>query len=275
MKMVDESNNMNCNIVPCKGNHAVQSAVFVLELSAPILVPQIKAAIECYELSEGLRKFFPNKTENRGGISIAINGGDVAVEQSQDIDGVVFQRLGLDGSLDIALTIQGNNISYTCNKYTRWKETSQQALSMLKEFAKYIFPELSVTVIGLQYIDEFLITGETDTFIPSMILNDNHRIPKALLVQNGGWHNHSGWFEFNEENDRNLVNLNFNMVPQPENAVFQIVTVHREIKHLPIKSLEILVKVIDLSFEKLHQRNKTLLREILNVETQNTISLGK
>ncbi|MDD2933876.1 MAG: TIGR04255 family protein [Methylotenera sp.] len=273
--MTGESNTMNCNIVPSKGSHAVQSAVFVLELSAPVLVPQIKAAIECYESSEGLRKFFPTKTENRGGISIAINGGDIAVEQNQDIDGVVFQRLSSDGSLDIALTIQANNISYTCNKYTRWKETSQQALSMLKEFVKYIFPELSVTVIGLQYIDEFLITGEVSAFTPSMILNDNQRVPHALLSQKGGWHNHSGWFESNEENDRNLINLNFNMVPQPENAVFQIVTVHREIKHFPIKSLENLVKDIDLSFEKLHERNKTLLREILNDETQSTISLGK
>ncbi|MEQ1601027.1 MAG: TIGR04255 family protein [Methylophilaceae bacterium] len=271
--MINGFDNMNCDIRPVKGVHAVQSVAFVLELSAPVLASQIKAAIASYESSDRLRTLFPSKQENRG-TTIAINDGGVAVKQNQEIDSVTFQRLSLDGSLEVALTIQANNISYACNRYTRWKEVSQQALSLLREFVKYVFPELSVTVIGLQYIDEFLITGEVDSFFPSMILRENQRVPKALLMQKDGWHSHSGWFESSKDNDKMLTNLNFNMVPQSENSVFQIVTVHREIKHIPIKSFDALVVAVDSDFEKLHQRNISVLREVLNEDTQNLINLG-
>lgn len=262
-----------CTIIPAKSEHAIQSAVFVCELGANISTEIARKALHYYDTSTGIKKLFPEKHEGRG-FSIALSPAGIGVQNASDVDAVTFRRVDPDGMIEIALALEKNLISFTCNRYSRWKIVSPEAFGLLMEFINFIFPKPGISTIGLQYVDEFFVAGELTAFRPSMLFSESGEfLPPHILGREGPWHNHSGWFGQNEGSDRILNNININVLPQGAKYVVQIISAHRCILSQPITSQTAAQGEVPARFELLHSRHKALLKKLLNDDAKRAIHL--
>jgi uncharacterized protein (TIGR04255 family) len=263
-----------CHVIPARTHHAVQAAMFVLELPAQISSEILKASLAHYEQSVLLKELFPEKTQSLG-VSIDLSTNTVTSTQSDNIQGLTFQRNSAEGQPELIFSIQGNQLAYTCNVYTRWSEVFNQAKEILNQFIPLICPVPGVAVIGLQYVDEFFVTGNLNEFNSAIVFSeDTKRLPLSVFHEKDFWHNHSGWFENAENDGRILNNLNISYYPQQhdKNAI-QLISAHRYMFKTPISDKDLLENTIQDIFEKLHAGNKTMFKEILNIETSRSISL--
>lgn len=263
-----------CHVIAARSTHAVQAAMFVLELPAPIPTEIIQKASQHYENTPALKNFFPIKAENRG-MLINISQDAVGVNQTDGISGITLQRIGSDGTPEYVFSMQDNQLAFTCNKYTRWKEISPIAIDFLNQFSSLVCPVPGIAVIALQYVDEFLVTGSLTEYRSSILFNTNtKRLPATIFNEIGFWHNHAGWFEKNKSGERVLNNLNVSYYPQqPDKNAVQIVSAHKEILNTPLLEHNALRDLMTNSFETLHGMNKEMFKEFLNKETLNSIGL--
>lgn len=262
-----------CYVIPARTNHAVQAAMFVLEMPAQISPEILRVALEQYEESQSLKEMFPIKSQNQG-IAIDLSTNPVKTTQVDNLQGITLQRNSADGNLDLMLNIQGNQVALTFNTYTRWSEIFNQAKEILNKFMPLVCPIPGVNVIGLQYVDEFFITGDLSKFNSSMIFSSTtSRLPSSALDETNFWHNHSGWFEIAPDDEKILNNLNISYYPQQDKNAVQLISAHRLMLKTPIADIEILGKTISETYELLHEKNKTMFKEILNDDAKQSINL--
>lgn len=266
----------NCSIVPLNSEHAVRSVSFVCELGANLSPEKIKEIISYYDNSTELRKIFPKKTAAQGA-SIYFSQHGVDVNNSGDINQVILERIGTDGSTEFGLSLQGNIINFNSNQYSRWASVSQEAFAILSQFVSLVLPAPGISVFGLQYVDEFIVTGEINSFRPSMLFEPGSKIlPANVSERTGPWHNHTGWFsdDNTEQHDKLLHNLNINVIPQHEKVIVQIIGAHRYILSNPIANIDDDCTVMTNKFQIMHDVNKALLRELLSKQALEEIHLG-
>ncbi len=262
-----------CHVIPARTSHAVQAAMFVLELPAQISPEILRVLLDQYEKSQTLKNLFPIKSQSQG-IAIDLSTSPATTSQVDNLQGISLQRNSSDGQLDLLLNIQGNQIALTFNTYSRWAEVFNQAKEILNNFLGLVCPVPGVNVIGLQYVDEFFVTGDLSKFNSSMIFSSTtSRLPSSALNETNFWHNHSGWFETADNDEKILNNLNISYYPQQDRNAVQLISAHRLMLKTPIADVEILEKTIKETFELLHENNKTLFKEILNKETKESINL--
>jgi uncharacterized protein (TIGR04255 family) len=264
-----------CHVIAARSTHAVQAAMFVLELAAEIPPETIQEALNYYESSKELKEFFPVKTEGRG-MHINDQENSVNIKQPKGTLGIILQKNSDKGVPEYVFNMENNQISFTCNKYTRWDEISSSAIEILSQMSKFVLPTPGVIVIALQYVDEFFVTGDKNEFRSSIIFDaKSERIPTAALSEKNFWHNHAGWFVKSPKNDRILNNLNISYYPQnPEKNAVQIISAHKEILNAPLTEHDNFANFMLESFEMLHKMNKEMFKEILNEETLKSINLN-
>jgi uncharacterized protein (TIGR04255 family) len=265
----------NCSIVPVNSEHAVKVVSFVCELGANFSVEKLKEVISHYESSSSLQNIFPKKTEGQS-TSITFSPTGVDVSNSQETNQLVLERVGADGNVEYSLSLQNNVINFSLNKYSRWASISSEALAVLNQFIGFILPDPGISVFGLQYVDEFIVTGEINSFVPSMLFDaDNKILPKKLIEHKGPWHNHLGWFDDDEKLLPNKVlhNLNINIIPQHEKLLVQIIGAHRLILSSPISNENQIKADMANRFTALHNQNKALLKKLLNANALKEIHL--
>lgn len=266
----------NCSIAPINSEHAVKSVSFICELGANLSSEKIQEVISHYDHSDGLRNLFHKKTEGREtSISLSPNGIDVSNKSGQ-INQVVLERIGERGEVEFALAIRNNVINFNSNLYSRWANVSNDAVALLNEFTGLVLPDPGISVFGLQYVDEFIVTGEINSFRPQMLFKlNNHILPSHIANMAGPWHNHTGWFDdATLAQDKILHNLNINVVPQHEKLVIQIIGAHRYILSAPSSSASDIRADMTNKFLILHEKNKDLLRGLLNETACAEIHLG-
>lgn len=264
-----------CHVIAARSTHAVQAAMFVLELPAEIPTEIIQKASAHYDSSVALKEFFPIKTENRG-VQINLTPESFGINQPDGIQGVTLQRNDADGFPEFIMGIQGNQLAFSCNKYTSWKDVSKRAIELLTEFSSFVCPIPGVAVIALQYVDEFFITGVLAEFRSTIIFSEqSKRLPSAVINETDFWHNHTGWFGSSPNGNRVLNNLNISYYPQqPERNAVQIISAHKEILKVPVNEHGEIVNLLRSSFEILHTMNKSMFKEILNSNTLKSINLS-
>lgn len=267
----------NCSIVPVNSEHAVKVVSFVCELGANFSVEKIRQIIAHYDSSSGLRKIFPNKTEGRA-TSISISPQGVDVKNDGEINQVILERSREDGSKEFVLTLQGNQINFSSFQYTRWSDISKEAYAILIEFINLVLPDPGVSVLGLQYLDEFIVSGDINSFRASMLFDANSKyLPTHFHDKMGPWHNHMGWFDEDVALQPNKIlhNLNINAAQQQEKIVVQVLGAHRYILPAPIINRKEATEAMENKFNILHNKNKMLLAELLSEGAQKDIHLEK
>ena len=266
----------NCSIVPVNSEHAVKAVSFVCELGANLSTEKLQQIIAHYEGSSGLRNIFQKKTEGRSdSITVTSNGVDVK-KNSGEISHVVFERIGTEDNVELALTVHANIINFSSNQYSRWANVSKEAFAILEEFVCFAMPDPGISVFGIQYVDEFIVTGDIASFRPSMLFDAKSKtISPNTFERIGPWHNHMGWFEDDNalQQDKVLHNLNINVVPQHEKLVVQIIGAHRYILSNPVSNKSLASVAMSEKFVFLHRKNVSVLKELLNKNALTDIHL--
>lgn len=259
-------------LVPSKGRHAVQQFTLAAEFLAQLSPEDLAEVSKHYEKSEGIKKWFSRKTEERG-VAISVSGGTIDVKNTNDLTAVNYERIVADGTVEWSLSVKRESIFIVCRSYTRWKEISTQALALLTDTLKAL-PTHMIGVAGLQYVDEFFWNGEKEEFRAHLIFDQGSPLlPPSAFRQTRLWHNHSGWFDTISDPQpcKTLTNVNVNVLEQPNRLVIQVITVHKATLSLHVAASQI--GNLTPIYEKLHEENKAQLGLLLNETARKLIVL--
>jgi len=248
--------------------------MFVLEMPANVSPEMVGEALAHYEKSDTLKELFPNKVQSSS-VSINIQDTGVNVSHNGSEQGLLLQRLGSKNNPEISIQLENNLLTFSCHNYSRWNEVSEKAYFVFKEFLSFICPALGVSVIGLQYIDEFFVSGKKESFKPRMLLSSaSTRIPSHILDQEDFWHSFNGWFDPFDDG-KILTNFNISYHPQPEYTrnVVRIAAAHRYFLSNVINDQSELAKDLSKYFDVLHVKNKEILKELLTNDMHREIGL--
>jgi uncharacterized protein (TIGR04255 family) len=209
------------------------------------------------------------------------------IVQQQPI-GIEMQSIGRDGSLEWMLRTTENTIAVHCLDYSRWDKVWQQAKGYLdKTFRHLEGSESFIASVGLKYIDRFLYDEEPEqASLSTLFRPDTNLVFKRAFLSGPLWHCHSGWFE--DLNVRggmkylNQLNIDATLTNIYGNRRLVITVDHNAVAQVPQdkSSLSIVMKkngseglLLDEIMGELHQRNKTMMSELLSKQMAKRINL--
>src|SRR4030065_618951 len=228
-------------LVPSKGRHAVQQFTLAAEFLAPLSPMDLVEVSKHYEKTEGIKEWFPRKTEERKKLVLYLSRGSLGVKDTNELTAVNFERIAPDGTVEWALSVKLGAIVVVCRNYTLWKEISTQALMLLTNTLT-VLPTAKMGVAGLQYVDEFFWNGKKEEFSADLIFDrGSPLLPTSVFSQKELWHNHTGWFSTISHPlpCKVLTNVNVNVIDQPNRVVAQVITVHKATLSLNVPAVKI------------------------------------
>ncbi len=266
---------------PFGDKHAINTVAFVVEFDAPL---NSNALRELSILHSRLKGYLPRKAEEQ---AVVVNlsphsQGNTIRTGSPELGGVTFDRLAPDGRQEWALKIQPNLAQVLCTNYDRWESVWSRA----KSFFDIVFPVIhkhsAISVVGLQYIDEFMWEGTKSELDPSELFQKNSKylVPNAYEM-NDLWHCHHGYFAENSSPApcKLLNNVNIDLSDSAENRVVRITTTHRAnlqdriLAHISLANAENNGNTVDNHMKALHVENKQLLSKLLTEKIRKRIHL--
>lgn len=257
-------------VQPAKGRHAIQNCTFAVEFAAPLASEQLAALSRRYDEDAALKAWFPRKSEHRGGYvldSSHVKGADL-------LQGLSLARIAPDGSVEWGLSANPGVVTISCSAYSRWTQVREQALVLLEALLSAI-GNARVSALGLQYVDEFFWVGERTLLNASAFFDASTPLlpPHVFTAIPPAWHSHNGWFVDHAQalKYRELVNVNVNLLSQPERIVAQVITTHRAIVPAPLDAKS--PRAFTGYYEALHDSNKRQLGVLLNKDVQRLIDL--
>jgi uncharacterized protein (TIGR04255 family) len=260
------------SVTPAKSEHAIQTATFVCELPAAVSSESVAKVANHYNQTARLREVFPRKTETAT-LSIKMGNKGVGVPAPGPPVGISFERFAPDGSLELSLSLQERLLSFHCNRYTRWSLVSEEAESILSEVVAFLLPAPGVSVFGLQYVDEFFVSGDYKKFEPSSLFNRAAEfLPPHLFGRSGVWHSNTGWYQ-SAPDPLIVANLNISLQRRREQLVAQIASAFRRRLLKPIANFDEFSAALKPAFDSLHDENKSMLRVLLTDDARSAIHL--
>lgn len=220
-------------------------------------------------LKELLASEFPtfNRTNN-----LAINvKGNQQIEPSESVTGVLLQNNSSTGKPNWQLRVQGNNIIALCFSYDRWKEESDKAVSYILKAASSVPDDNPVVLVALQTVDTF--NDNFSTYCIDGVLNPKSKyLTSQVLEADKLWHIHQGWFEKNEDNIKCLNVLKLSTTEIPD-MIATVIDHNVQMIFEGGKSNEYLQRKLVKILGNLHERNKEIVRELLNEKQKDRIGL--
>jgi len=268
-------------IQPAAGRHAIKSVTLAIEWPAPL---DATAIIEISNLHDQFKNDLPRKVDQQS-VTINIAGGNFPAMIQQpiapQISGVVFDRVKENRQAAWALSLQQNMAVVVCNAYDRWQEMKARSLGFLGVILPTVLRYQPIAVVGLQYLDQFDVTGDIEELTYAHIFRDGSRyVPGNARDLIGLWHSHHGFFQTfeNPVQYRRLTNINVNVSAQGNSRVAQIVTAHKALLDQPTNDPNLLLEqpnnMVGQLLEEMHDFNKTILRDLLNDARREQIALN-
>ncbi|MBI3530380.1 MAG: TIGR04255 family protein [Betaproteobacteria bacterium] len=265
-------------VTPAGGKHAIKNVIFALEWQTP-LDPSVIAQISA--LHDKFREKLPRKLDQQ---AVTINIGAVAQPPSTpaipQIVGVIFDRTKPDGEPEWSINVNQNILIVQCGAYSRWIPIRDEAFTYFRSILPLTLEHHPISTIGLQYTDEFAITGEFNNAPFDRIFDSKSRyIPQNASQLTDLWHNHHGFFERFEATTahRRLTNVNVTLVNQADRRLVQIISSHKCLLDAPTadwrKLIESQESILLTLFEKMHVLNKTIMCDLLNADIRKQIGL--
>lgn len=185
-----------------------------------------------------------------------------------------FQRFAPDGEVDASLVCDGQTIAFASGSYPGWGAAKVALTQALGGLAKIIVRHVPVIQsLRLQYLNQFT----SATVVPNIseLFKPNNRwIPGFSEATSQPWHSHVGVFANQENNTRDLLNVNVDsaVLNQPmSQALFSRVSLlllggvfHNVPNEKPyIVTEEDIGNVLDQHLERAHILAKQTLREVI------------
>jgi uncharacterized protein (TIGR04255 family) len=259
------------NIVLNKNGNAIEKVAFIFVLSAPLDDNSIKNIISLYQnnrqmVEEDLPRMQPQN-------AITFQFGDQAPMSSQNLGGVIFDRLLANGKQEWFVNFSNNFIVIGSNKYTRWEEIWTKA----QEYLTFFIPALAqyeILEIGIEYIDEFEIKDPMQEWKKELFRLDSTLLPAYIWSLDDFWHVHQGYFKNAEYRKLNNVNINYLKDELSNLNKVIIQTHHKIILNEPISLNDGSgASAINDSMQSNHNDNKKVMCDLLSSETCKELSL--
>lgn len=257
---------------PVSDDHAVDSVAFQL-LFDGILVPSMIAPAQAVH---------PQWSDELPALHIGpLHDGDQP--ESLFSPSVTFSYLRPNGSAAWQLKFEGNMLSVTCSRYTRWDRVWTTAKGYLRRALELVSKQDSlaqrkILVARMQVVDRF-DTVESD-YDARHLFGNSDLLPAAMFAKGPVWHSNSGWFE---ERPVGLVLNNLNvasnrlLVTAKNTASIGVLLTH--IQELRVKvpweitDIQKLADDLDEAMSDLHQGNKALVTGMLTRDVLEQIGL--
>lgn len=268
-------------VVPIAGPHAIKTVSFGLEWQEPL---QEDLLILLRALHLKVRDRLPRVIQHQEiGFQIVVSPAPPVQETPPKprLSGLSFEALQPNGEPGWSLAIQRNFLAVTCHVYSRWNDIWPLAKDLLLPFVPVLARECGISVIGLQYVDQFRAIGASERFRAADLFRDGSQfLPKHVFELDDLWHSHHGFFQAMTAPTahRRLNNIDVDVVNANEERLIQITTAHRALLDQPATDGAALLVDKDGGelhhhMVELHQVNKQLLRQLLNDDICEQINL--
>lgn len=263
-------------LYPFAGNHAIQSAVFAIEWPTELTEIDLR---KLRPVVDSLRSDFPNIQEQRL-VTLNVTPG-VAQSNEARVEALGGFMLTRPSTLltGTSRTMALNRSSCVINlsDYTRW----DKALSDVQRYLNVLLPAIDrpLNVLGLQYLDVFMWRDKPEKLNLSEVFRAESKfLPANVFALPGLWHSHHGYFDDAAEPVlcRQLDNINVSRAENEGGHLIQVLTSHR------INFAELLWdktankgETIVTLLERMHDRNKEILKDLLSPAVQELVQLNK
>lgn len=268
-------------VAPIAGRHAIKTVSFGLEWQQPLqedLLVLLKA------LHGRVRDRLPRVIQHQEiGFQIVVSPSPPTPEAppKPQLAGLTFDALQPNGEPEWSLAIQRNFLAVNCHVYSRWNEIWPKAKEFLSPFVPVLARECGISVIGLQYVDQFRVLDVAEEFrADDLFRADSPFLPKHVFELDDLWHSHHGYFQTMTEPSahRQLNHVDIDVVNANEERLVQITTAHRALLDQAAVDGAALLDdkksgALHHYMIALHRLNKKLLRQLLAEAMCERISL--
>ena len=263
--------------LPYAGLHSIEEAQVALHLQHEFDQQEIAPARASVEAD--LKDVLPRSAELRGGsITVELSSLEASVRPGavpSNLAGFQFSRVRGDGKPAEVLQLSGNLLSVTVSEYTGWNKVRDDGIKyIMAALASLSLEGNPVMAISLQFIDRYTFNGNyKDAKAALLFVKSNEYLSARCFSAGPLWHCHNGWFDVDGADGRvlNQLNIASGLVDQASTVTID----HQATFHLstPRQSLEALLNPsgeglgLHVVLDTLHDKNKSILRDILQPET--------
>ena len=202
---------------------------------------------------------------------------NAVINSHENISGTLLQSFDENDKPAWSLKVEKNIIEVSCFTYDKWDNVWTKAQGYLSETIKSIeSPSNKLVVCILKVVDKFL--ASTDNYnIENVFNSETPYLTKNVLSETSGqlWHVHEGWFE-HLETQTYLNSLNLSTIEENGTIITNIEhTVQCQFIKKPQLISEFRSEQIADIFSSLHDKNKIMLRALLNSVQLKRIGLWK
>lgn len=265
---------------PRHENHAITEVAFAVSHERVISDSELRDIVDAHDC---WRDELP-KMEKIIGSSLSVGPATQLKPIENQLKGVSFGAVKRDGSIDWMVRFVDQLITVNCGSYTRWANvwpTARKYLLRAKESLRA--RDNNIVAIGLQYVDEFVWKGKLEDYnLDGLFKEGSEYFPQSLRDKGPLWHLHQGWFVKSDADihlpGRRLEKIHLDAVEINDQFVTRVDTTLRQDLQDPIESVEQAFGLtgeglIDKIFDRLHLRNKQLIRAYLTPEMAARIKL--
>lgn len=271
---------VSVNINPCRENNAIVAAGFAFEFEKEF---DQSSYLELYSLHQGDKDTLP-RGQLQSGVKFQLSPSGVSHKQTEEIVGVVFDRINQSGVPQWIFSATANLVVVQCRDYTSWREVFEQVIGYFKRFLPTLMNEKNlIRSIVLEYRDEFIITAPEEPWIRDLFNTETNLLPSRIFnepIDENLWHSHFGFFSTSEESHKILNKLAIDYVqeqtsPLATNLTYKalIVATHRVQAATPEEPQKAF-SLDDLNiFEHMHNENLTMLNSVLSESMRRRVGL--
>ena len=264
---------------PFAGQHAIQSAVFVLNFANELDVGETSSIrVEATKLQNE----FPVQID-RTRTTVHMQIGPMAAPPPSsivEVDGFEMARpASVAGEPNRrSIIVSRTGIVVVVNDYTRWDKFKSDVDNYLSVLFAPVDAQKAVASIGLQFNDIFFWKADpSELQLKEVFAADNPYLAPNVFLSPLLWHSYHGYFVSTEHPVRHqqLDNINVSRVAENEEHQLQILTSHQATLEKPLYkgwsgNKSILLAIQD----SLHAKNKGILAKLLTDELQKKINLN-
>lgn len=202
---------------------------------------------------------------------------ETVIKQDVKKSGIRLQKIEADGKISWVLHILSNQIIITCSSYDRWNNVWNNVDKYLKESVKLLdLADINVNAVVLQYIDKFTENNGKKYNVKNVFNSETEYLTSNVKNIGKLWHVHQGWFEDVPNKEKILHVLNLGTIDNSEKI---LTTIDHSLRLQFVEKPKVAKKFFDKNkeykktFELLHEKNKNLLKSLLNKKQCEAIGL--
>ena len=278
---------MTSKATPVGEGNAIDSIAFVLQFLRPFSDTEVNALLS---LEAALAGDFPRFDTTKSVSMTLPAAGEQAQPSEVRVSGVKLQRFLATGKPEWMLHVHENQIVASCLRYTKWKEVWPRSRSWLSKAVDTVScDDNPITAVAMQVIDRFeqQAPSAQNYDLEDVFWKDSPYLTRNVASAGAQWHVFQGWFDtFELSNDQscrilNVINLSCSQQGTKLHSVIDH-TLQMQLGANPLPAVPASILgsdggggegVIERAFEKLHDFNKTILRNTLSKRQLKAIEL--